>query len=157
MRSTLDESASGMAIRAKANPKQLSNDDKFFISTFNSLQNAMNQDQALRLQLHNLESELAAAVKERAVLIGFTATGALADIVPTSLHDRCPGVVVHGVVFNGIMTGELWKRAPAWVGVVTTICLGMLIAGATGFLPPLWAAIVALATAAGYALVNGYL
>jgi class 3 adenylate cyclase/CHASE2 domain-containing sensor protein len=132
-------------------------DQEKFVRSFRALENVQAQDSALRQQLKDKEAELASAVKGRAALIGFAAaTAAYADVIPTSLHDKCPGVVVHGVVFNGIMTGEMWRRAPAWLSIFAIILLGILTAAATGYLSPLPAAFSALALGAAYALINGF-
>ena len=75
-------------------------------------------------------------IEGKAVFVGWTATGVAADFVPTSLHAKCPGVVVHGAIFNGIMTGELWRTLPDWVTYVVTGVLGVCMTIAAAFLTP---------------------
>ena len=36
----------------------------------------------------------------------------LLDLRPTSLDYACPGIVIHGAIFNAIMTGKMWRVAP---------------------------------------------
>lgn len=88
----------------------------------------------LAKQLSDQRAELAKDFSGKAVLIGWTATGAAADFVPTPLHDKCPGVVVHGAVFNAVMTNQFWHRTPGWVVGLVTIAFGLLTAmAAVGF------------------------
>ena len=93
----------------------------------------------------------------KAALVGWTATGVIADFLPTSLHPRCPGVVLHGVVFNQVMTGEVWRTMPQWVTLLVTLAVGVLATLAVSFLPPWKAAASAALLLAAYLLVNGYL
>src|SRR5207249_2660650 len=102
---------------------------------------------ALVSELNGFRASLATQLKDKAVIIGWTATGAIADFVPTSLSEKCPGPVVHGVIFNGIMTGELWRRSPWWVTALISIGIGMLTAVVVGRLQPVRAALVAIAIA----------
>ena len=52
-------------------------------------------------------AELRSELNGKAVIIGGTATS-FSDSRPTPLHIDCPGVVIHGVIFNSIMTGYFW-------------------------------------------------
>jgi adenylate cyclase len=106
-------------------------------------------------ELQGFRRSLSQSLKGKGVLIGWTATAAIADFVPTSLHEKCPGVVVHGVIFNGIMTGEMWRRAPWWVAAVAATALGLITALAVGWFSPVRAVIVAGTLVVGYALLNG--
>lgn len=90
----------------------------------------------------------------RAVYIGYVATGKL-DIFPTSVQPTCPGVVIHGMVFNAIMTGEFWWHAPRWVTLLVTLLVGLLVTLATGFLKPAGALLVSIVLGALYLLING--
>ncbi|MAE65672.1 MAG: hypothetical protein CMJ18_15495, partial [Phycisphaeraceae bacterium] len=96
-------------------------------------------------------------VEGRAVIIGWTATGARADFVPTPLHSICPGVVVHGGVFNAIMTRDFWRRAPRWVTVVLTILIGLLMTAVVAVVTPGWSVLTALVLIFGYYLGTGIL
>ncbi len=92
----------------------------------------------------------------KAVFIGWTATGVL-DFYPTSLHAKCPGVVIHGTVFNGIMTGRMWERMPDGVTALFTVLLGAAVTIFVAALTPLRAAISTISLAAAYYLFNGYI
>jgi class 3 adenylate cyclase/CHASE2 domain-containing sensor protein len=70
--------------------------------------------------------ELRGAVSGRVVILGWAATGAAADFVPTPIHDRCPGAVIHGAVYNAILTGGGMRLAPRWVTPLLTLVLGCL-------------------------------
>jgi class 3 adenylate cyclase/CHASE2 domain-containing sensor protein len=98
-------------------------------------------------------AELKKAMSGKVVLLGSTATGAL-DQRPTSLHPQCPGVVIHGVLFNTLMTGQFWRFAPTWVTAGITIALGLLVTATVTWLPP-WKALAAtLLLLAGYGTLN---
>ena len=130
-------------------------DGREFKASHTALHNWLNETPALAGQLKSQRAALSAALKDKAALVGWIATAAVADFVPTSLHDKCPGVVVHGAVYNGIMTGEMWRRIPWGVTAAVTFMLGIATAALTGYLAPVPAALASLALFAGYALLNG--
>jgi CHASE2 domain-containing sensor protein len=119
-----------------------------------ALKDAQSQNNDLKAQLDSSRKDLAVAIKDKGVLIGWTATGA-ADVVTTSIHARCPGVVVHGVIANAVITGNWWRTAPTWIAPAFTILLGLLTAGAAGYHTPFKAAMAALVLMLGYLLLNG--
>jgi class 3 adenylate cyclase/CHASE2 domain-containing sensor protein len=82
----------------------------------------------LEREIDQQQRELDQQLAGKAVILGWTATGAAADFVPTPLHAKCPGVVVHGAVFNAIVTGHFWRRVPAWLVYGATLVLGLLTA-----------------------------
>ena len=114
-------------------------------------------NRSLKPELAALRARLRGVFNEKAVLIGWTATGVIADFLPTSLHPRCPGVVLHGVVFNQIMTGEVWRTLPPWATLLVTLFVGGMATLAVSFLSPAKALASAALLVAGYVLVNGYL
>jgi class 3 adenylate cyclase/CHASE2 domain-containing sensor protein len=95
-------------------------------------------------------------VEDRAVLVGWAAT-ARTDFFPTPLHARCPGVVVHGAVFNAIMTGEFRHRAPEWVAPVLTGAVGLLATALVALLKPVRAMLSVLVLGTVVALTNALL
>ncbi len=100
--------------------------------------------------------ELKKLVHNKAVLIGWTATGKN-DMVPTSLHSKCPGVMVHGTVFNAIMTGNFVRVAPLWVTLLCVLGIGGLTTLAVSEFSP-WAGLVrAVALMFAYSVLNGVL
>jgi class 3 adenylate cyclase len=92
---------------------------------------------------------------DKAILIGWTATG-LTDFVTTPLHPAAPGVRVHGVVFNSILTRNFLRFAPEWLNLFLTLLLGLLMTGAVVRHSPLFSMGVAIAFSTAYAAVNAY-
>jgi adenylate cyclase len=138
-------------------PEELKHEDQAFQGTIRALQQLTDHGPPLVRELEQFRSELRGKLKDKAVLVGWIATAAVADFVPTSLHEKCPGVVVHGVVFNSVMTGEMWSRAPAWIAVLAAIGMGLLTAAAVGYLSPVKALLFVVGVIVAYALINGVL
>ncbi|MEO6434712.1 MAG: adenylate/guanylate cyclase domain-containing protein, partial [Tepidisphaeraceae bacterium] len=130
-------------------------DGSVFVASHRAMQQWLAETPKLATQLTKSREDLSKSLKDKAALVGWIATAAVADFVPTSLHDKCPGVVVHGAVYNGIVTGELWGRWPWGVTLVLTVLLGLGTALAAGYLPPVPALLAALALFAVFAMVNG--
>jgi CHASE2 domain-containing sensor protein len=120
------------------------------------LQELLKQTDALRTQLATLRAELHDDLGGKAVFVGSIAT-ANGDSYPTSLHYACPGVVIHGALFNAIMTGKMWKRSSPWVGACLTLAMGLLVTLLVTLLPPFRAFLATLLVVGGYLLINGYL
>ncbi len=88
--------------------------------------------------------QLRALIAGKLVFVGYTATGAAADTVHTSIHPRTPGVYVHAAVANSMLTGFLRHPAPRFVSLALSLLLGVLgTLVAVRF--PLWASPIALA------------
>jgi CHASE2 domain-containing sensor protein len=104
-------------------------------------------------QLQADRGQLAHTLGGKAVFVGYTAVG-LKDDVTTSLHLHCPGVVVHGVIANAVLTGRWWRMASPWVGIFFTLALGLVTTFAQGRLPPLRAGLVALGLEVIYWIFN---
>ena len=112
-------------------------------------------------QIAETQSELDSAfrlvqrdVANRAVLIGWTAEG-LTDVWPNPIGANTPGVIAHGTIFNGIITGRLLYRPPRWITVVVTVLLGILTTAAVILMSP-WPALgTTAALAATYLAING--
>ena len=66
-------------------------------------------------------------VQDKLVFIGWTATGSIADFVPTVAGPRTPGVVVHAVAANMVLTGHRHAVAPPWLGPLLIIVIGAWI------------------------------
>src|SRR5947208_16352235 len=101
-----------------------------------------------------MRRDVSSAIAGKGVLIGAIATGAKDDVT-TSLHARCPGVVVHGVIANAVLTGQWWTRAPEWVAAMIAIALGLAAALSVGALSPPKAAMVASGLGFAYLHING--
>ena len=142
----------------KQDPATLTGDKRLqhdaFQNAYRALRDANAQNPDLKAQLEADRKKLSDEIKDKGVLIGWTATGA-ADVVTTSLHARCPGVVVHGVIANAVLTANWWRTAPLWIAPAFTILLGLLTAGAVGYHAPFKAALAAIALLFGYLLLNG--
>ncbi len=115
----------------------------------------VSQTVALAKDLEKRRAELRAQLHDRAVLMGYIAVGAIADVVPTSLHPRCPGVVVHGVIFNAIMTGDFWHLTPPWVTALIALLLGLLTTAIVARLAAWKALTAAVLLATTYLVFNG--
>jgi adenylate cyclase len=107
----------------------------------------------------NQIAELRAQARERLggklVIVGWTATGAAADFVSTSIDPRTPGPHVHTAVANAVLTGFARRPAPAWADALAIIALGTLgtLVGirATVVLAPIGAAVIIM----GWFLLSG--
>jgi class 3 adenylate cyclase len=121
-----------------------------------TLESAIEQnDRFLRIMAQR-RSELRDKIAGRAVLIGWTGTGQV-DFFPTAIQPECPGVVIHGMAYNAIMTGEFWRHAPKWVTFLITVLVGFAVTAANGFFKPSAALGLAVLIAVVYLLVNGLL
>jgi class 3 adenylate cyclase/CHASE2 domain-containing sensor protein len=100
-----------------------------------------------------LRQNLADLMKDKAVLIGMIASGTV-DFVSTPLHNQCPGVVVHGAIFNAIMTNYFLTRAPQWVTVMLTLLVGLLVTFASAYFSPYRALGSAILVAAIFLFLN---
>ncbi|MGD0463215.1 MAG: SpoIIE family protein phosphatase [Tepidisphaeraceae bacterium] len=144
---------------AKTPEKDLNPEDRlkkvFLSDAVDALQNTVAQNRQLRDQVDAQRQWLASQIGGKGVLVGFTATG-FTDQVSTSLHLHCPGVVVHGVIANAVLTGRWWRVAPEWVTVLLTVLFGVGTAAVLGRCHPVRASLIVLALLAGYGLVNGF-
>ena len=71
-------------------------------------------------------AKLRRIVEGKLVFVGWTATGALADQVQTPLDPNTPGVFVHAVLADMVLTGRTRHAAPAWVLAVSIAVLGAI-------------------------------
>ena len=113
------------------------------------------QTPLLKDSLARTRATLAKTLGGKAVLVGWIATASIADFVPTPLHAKCPGPVLHGVIFNAIMTGEVWRAAPRWASPLVTLLVGLLMTGAVAHFTPAKGLLSALALGAAYVVLNG--
>ncbi|NBB84588.1 MAG: CHASE2 domain-containing protein, partial [Alphaproteobacteria bacterium] len=108
-----------------------------------------------RKAIADYQRSLRDRVEGAACLVGWTATGSIADFVPTWLDGRTPGVAIHGAVLNGILTDHIVRRAPLGVDVGLVGLVGLLVSIVTARLAPVGALLVTVGLVAGYVLVNG--
>jgi class 3 adenylate cyclase len=121
-----------------------------------ALSTLFEQNVRLQDQLARTREQLKANIDGRAVLIGWVGTGGI-DAYPTAVHPYCPGVVIRGLTYNAIMTGDFWRHAPRWVTTLVTVLVSLAVVAANGFLKPTAALFTALGIGAAYLLVNGLL
>lgn len=104
-------------------------------------------------ELVRLRANLKSKLNGKAILVGWTAEGRMDDI-PTSLHPSVPGVVAHGVMFNAILTGEVWQKATPWIARFFTLFMGLTITLAVAKMTPAKALLSAVVLAGSYVLFN---
>jgi class 3 adenylate cyclase/CHASE2 domain-containing sensor protein len=129
-----------------------------YVAAVRTLDQAKRSVPELTERLARQRNQLRHKLGGKAVLIGWTATAAAgSDFVPTPLHARAPGMLTHGAIFNGIVSGELWRVAPGWFNVAMTLLFGVITTAATALLPPWKGVFAALGAAAAYAAVDSLL
>jgi CHASE2 domain-containing sensor protein len=101
------------------------------LDAVDALHNAVHQNHELHNQIQDQRKILATQVGGKGVLVGFIANG-LEDRVTTSLHIQCPGVVVHGVIANAVLTNRWWRVAPPGVTILLTLFFGLATTAAQG-------------------------
>ena len=136
-------------------PKELEPARNSLRAARTALQGFPQLDQTLRQLRDDQARELKALVQGRMVFIGFAAEGQ--DLVTTSLHQRCPGVVVHGAIGNAIMSGELWSTINPLYTAAITIILGFLTTISIARLSPARGLTVSAIGVLCYAAINGFL
>lgn len=109
---------------------------------------------AMESEIATAKEQLRRAIAGRAVIVGSTASSA-GDLVTTSLHSACPGSVVHGVIFNAVVTRSLLARAPAWISYLIAICFGIAMTFAVSKLTPWRATFLAVFLVISFAIING--
>lgn len=118
---------------------------------------AREQVRQTRKVIDDLAIRIDPMIRGSVCLVGYTATGLEADVVPTSLQPKVPGVVIHGAVLNSILTGEFFERVPIALDQAAIIAVGLLATLIAARLAPVTGLIVIVALVAGYDLVAGAL
>jgi class 3 adenylate cyclase/CHASE2 domain-containing sensor protein len=119
------------------------------------LREVLTQRELIGRQLVRLRAAMAEQLAGRALLLGGTGTGQT-DMRTTTLFFSCPGVVIHGAIVNGILTGRMWRVAPETVTLWVTAAMGIFAAFAVCLLSPALAFGASAALAIGYLAFNGY-
>jgi CHASE2 domain-containing sensor protein len=119
----------------------------------NALTAGIAKNHESRQLLQKQRGQLATELGGKAIFVGFIG-GGLEDKVTTSLHQVCPGVVVHGAIADAVLKSFWWRVAPGWVGLAFTLMLGIATAFGQGRLPPLRAGLFAVGLAAIYSILN---
>jgi len=86
-------------------------------------------------------------------MVGSTASGA-ADFVPTPVHKRTPGVVVHSNILNTIYSGAIVRKAHAALDIGAILLAGLIVALLTASRPVWLAGPGTVILAGAYAAVN---
>lgn len=124
------------------------------VNTWNRLPSLFEECRRVQQLLDENNAFLRNVCEDKAIVIGWTAVGRQ-DVLTTPIHAVCPGVVGHGVIFNGIVGGEMWTRASPWVTRGVTLLVGLLATLAAAWLNPLKALVASVLMAALYVTING--
>jgi signal transduction histidine kinase len=71
---------------------------------------------------------LRAEFKDKYVLLGCLATGLPFDLVATPVFPQYPGVMVHAAALEGLLRDSRFVTPPAWVALLISALLAMLVA-----------------------------
>jgi adenylate cyclase len=135
-------------------PEELNDDERALLNNVDVLRVCNQRNAELARTLPRKTDELRDALHGKAVLIGWTATGRT-DMYPTPLQIQCPGVVVHGAIFNGLMTGDFLRKSPFWVNALITLGVGLLTTMIVGWMDPWKALSLSVLLVFGYLGLNG--
>lgn len=104
---------------------------------------------SLDKKLRDAQADLERLLAGRLVFLGWTATGAASDFVPTPMGARTPGASVHAVAANMILSGRSYRFLAAGLSPALTLAIGTLATIAT-LLAPLGSAAAVLLLLLGY-------
>ncbi len=76
------------------------------------------------LDIAKQSAELRNKLSDKLVFLGWTATGALADFIPTSYNPKTPGVFVHAVVADMVLSNHSRDTAPDWIQPIAIFLFG---------------------------------
>lgn len=136
----------------------ISDDDRAFLDhvhncrTWLAARNAVREGEE---KINEVAHLLREKVEGRLVFIGWTATGAAADFVPTAIGSRTPGVVVHATVAHMALTGSAVRFPPAGIAPAMIVLLGLLCTLAAARFSTLPSAIAACLLLAAYIGIGG--
>ncbi|HEX3358879.1 MAG TPA: adenylate/guanylate cyclase domain-containing protein [Tepidisphaeraceae bacterium] len=146
---------SELAGDAMAKPeKDLTDDEKSLVLPLRGLADIARINHESQSLLIKDRLDLQHQLQGKAIFVGWAAEGN-GDVYATSLYPQCPGAVIQGVIVNGILTQELWRRSPHWVTALITLAIGMLTCFLVTILPPWRALFCTLLVMVGYVLING--
>ncbi len=111
------------------------------------------QQQHIQRQLNDSIRRVRKEVDGKVCFVGSAATGA-ADFIPTPVHRRAPGVVMHANIYNTILSGKFVRTPAGWVSAILIILVGTLMAMVTATRGPIESAIVLAAGIVGYAFID---
>lgn len=137
-------------------PEDRDADSKQFLLNYGALQNVIQLNARTRENMGHARQTLKQRLEGKVVYMGMAATGLL-DAWTTSLHPSCPGVIIQSQITNGILTGQLLRRSPAWVGVALILAIGMLTTLIVAWFSPWVALALSTVLTLGYESLNIFL
>jgi len=91
-----------------------------------------------------VESSLRDHIEDKLVFVGWTATGTLADFVPTAAGPRTPGVMVHAAAADMVLQRRVLDESPVRWSPLIAAAFGLLVAFIVSNAGPWTAAAAAL-------------
>ncbi len=88
---------------------------------------ATHQAEEGRLATGRLRNQLRLACQGKICILGWTATGSLADFVTTPLGARVPGMYVQGAIAQTLLSQTFITRAPLWVEMLLSLLAAALL------------------------------
>ena len=110
-----------------------------------------------REQIQQMFNVLKDRLGGRIAFIGFTATGTIADFVPTSISPKTPGVHLHMATANAVLQDFQRVMGPVWLDVLATLALGVLSTFVAVRMGVIGAPLATIGLVAIWALVAGSL
>lgn len=110
---------------------------------------------AARKTVADARAHFAEKCRGRVCVVGWTATGALADAMAVPVAPICPGACVHGVAIENLLSGRLMRREPLWIDLLVTVVFAYLCIVLACRLPLPWAPGALLLAAGVFIAANG--
>lgn len=137
--------------------EELSDEELAYIAPYERFTRLQHAIESGRREIAEAEAELRRRVEGRLCFVGWNASGAIADFVPTPLGPRTPGVDVHATLADMALTGRVKALAPAWFSPFFALALGVVAALLVASLPTSLSLVGLLAIACAWLLGAGYL
>ncbi len=109
----------------------------------------------LQAEVRRVLDELRPHIQDRLCLLGYTAT-AVADVTPTPLHERVPGVMAHASILNGLLTGRTVRWVSDALNATFSLLLGLVVTLVAALWPPKRAIPLAALLGVGWAALAAY-
>ena len=100
------------------------------------------------VDIRGRDEKLKKQLRDKLVFLGWSATGALADFVPTPYSPKTPGVFVHAVTADMVLNNHARDTAPMWIAPIAILLFGGLAALCACRLATAWSAAATLALVA---------
>ena len=136
-------------------------EDLAFLSELQSIRDGSrdlaNQITLGHAKIADFDRRIGAMVRDTICLVGWTSTGSIADFVPTSLDEKCPGVVVQGAVLHAMLTDHFIGRGPLWADMLLALAVGLLTTAITSRFNPVSGMFIVGLFIAAMTIANGLL